>query len=105
MRLYDSDGIGREFYDLCRRYKYEYKTYLQKKEVDDKYSNKWTSDVLKEQVDKLSEITNEMLEYLLGDVVIHSRRVDVFNNHEIVMSNPVFAKILMEAMRKNLEYM
>lgn len=102
---------NRKFYDLCRKYKYYYRAYLEVEKLKDIYWSKYIQESYKEVEEKIKNIEKEMIflifdEYLGKEFKVTSKkeRKDIgcewHYEMEINELNGNFMKLMDEYMKK-----
>ena len=102
---------NRKFYDLCRKYKYYYKAYLEVEKLKDIYWSKYIQESYKEIEEKIKNIEKEMIclifdEYFGKDFWVTSKkeRQDMRSGWHYEMEinelNGKFMKLMNEYMKK-----
>lgn len=67
----------RTFYDLCRKYKYYYKSYKEVEKLEGIYWSKYVQEAYKEVKEKLDEVENEIMHYILNHIINENSMVKI----------------------------
>ena len=70
----------REFYDLCRKYKYYYKAYQEFSNLKNIYWSQYMRDAYKDLEKKLSKVEEEMINCMLDSMISTTDTINIQSN-------------------------